>query len=164
MVGSCLPDPNAWGKETFGPCQLGDPRRTARAMLLGEVMLARSHASLPQQHGTMARLKGTYHLLHSAAVTHAALLAPHLEQTRTAAAAQPLVLLIHDNTLLDYSHHPTTSGLGRIGNGRGRGFVVHSVLAVLPDPWCVPGLAAQATFVHGPKREGETLRQVQARR
>ena len=164
MVSSCLPDPITWADETFGACQLGDPRRTARAAMLGAAMLARPAASLPQQHGTMARLKGAYHLLHSDAVTHAALLAPQFEQTRRAAAAHPLVLLLHDNTLLDYSHHPTTEGLGRIGNGRGRGFVVHSVLAVLPTPRQVLGLAAQATFVHGPKQAGETLRQRQARR
>lgn len=164
MVSSCLCEPASWADQMFGACQLGDRRRTMRAVALGRAMLLRPSASLPQQHETMARLKGAYHLLHSDAVTHAALLAPHLEQTRHAAATQPVVLLIHDNTLLDYSQHPTTTGLGRIGNGRGRGFVVHSVLAVLPDPRQVLGLMAQATFVHGPKRMGETLRQMQARR
>jgi Transposase DNA-binding/Transposase Tn5 dimerisation domain len=153
-----------WAQHTFGSAQLGDKRRPARAVQLGTAMLANPAASLPRQLPTPAALEATYDLLHQADVTHAGVLTPHWEQTRELARQHPLVLLTGDLTTLDYSHHPTTTGLGPIGNGRGRGYLVHSVLALLPAPRQVLGLAHQIPYVPPPKRTGETLRQMQARR
>ncbi len=39
-------------------------------------------------------------------------------------------MLIEDTTLLDYSRHPAAPDLGPIGDGQGRGFELHSNLAV----------------------------------
>lgn len=157
-------DATAWADQTFGRAVLGDKRRPARAVQLGAALLVNPAASLPRCLPTAAALEATYDLLHQRDVTHAAVLAPHWDQTRAQARAQPLVLLTGDLTTLDYSHHPTTTGLGPIGDGRGRGFLVHSVLAQLPAPRRVLGLAHQIPFVPQPKRAGETLRQLQARR
>ena len=43
------------------------------------------------------------------------------------------MLIVHDNTQLDYGYRPAISGLGPIGNGSHRGFFVHTVLAVGPE-------------------------------
>jgi hypothetical protein len=153
-----------WAERTFGSAVLGDTRRPARAVQLGAALLANPAASLPRQLPTPAALEATYDLLHQRDVTHAGVLTPHWQQTREQARTHPLVLLTGDLTTLDYSHHPTTTGLGPIGNGRGRGYLVHSVLALLPTPRRVLGLAHQIPYVPSPKRPGETLRQLQARR
>jgi hypothetical protein len=57
----------------------------------------------------------------------------------------PLVIAAQDTTQLDYSSHPKTEGLGQIGNGRGRGLLVHSTLALTPERVSL-GLLAQETW------------------
>ncbi len=58
-----------------------------------------------------------------------------LQQTREQAASSPVVLLVQDTTDIDLSHRRKISGVGQIGNERGRGFFVQTVLAVRPhDP------------------------------
>lgn len=62
-------------------------------------------------------------------------LAPHWERTRNACRQPGEYLLIEDTTLLDYSNHPATQDLGMIGDGGGRGFELHSALAVRIESW-----------------------------
>jgi transposase-like protein/transposase Tn5 family protein len=155
--------PDAWAEQTFGRVELGDPRRTTRAVRVATALATHPPGSLPQQTEDWAALKGSYRLLHSPQVSHTTLSTPHWLQTREEAGQHPLVLLVGDLTILDYSHHPRTTGLGPVGNGRGRGYVVHSVLALRPSPRQVLGLAHQRPQVPEPKRDGETLRQMQAR-
>jgi hypothetical protein len=155
--------PAAWAVQTFGDVQLGDPRRRRRVLQVAAALAQDPSASLPVQLQDLAALKGGYHLLHSPHITHHALSQPHWTATRDAAGQQDLVLLVGDLMLLDYSHHPTTRGLGPIGDGRGRGYVVHSVLALTPAPRQVLGLAHQIPRVPPAKRRGETLRQRQKR-
>ncbi len=72
-----------------------------------------------------------------------AIQSPHWEQTRREMSQQPLVLVIHDTSELDYTHHPALQGTGPIGDGNGRGFLQHNSLAVIPKPRQVLGLAYQ---------------------
>jgi hypothetical protein len=91
-------------------------------------------------------------------------LAPHLERTRQACRQPGEYLLIEDTTLLDYSNHPATEDLGRIGDGGGRGFELHSTLAVRIESWSleqrpegsVVGLLDQRCRSPHPAPEGET--------
>jgi hypothetical protein len=43
--------------------------------------------------------------------------------------------MIEDSTILDYSKHPKTRNLGVIGDGVGRGFDLHTALAVRVESW-----------------------------
>lgn len=58
-----------------------------------------------------------------------------MARTRQACQEPGEYLLIEDTTVLDYRRHPATAGLGVIGNGRGRGFELHSALAVRIESW-----------------------------
>jgi hypothetical protein len=150
-----LLDPAAWAETTFGTVALGDARRTARAVTLAEALAARPAASLPAAVGDPAALKAAYRLLHEPDVTAAALSAPHRAQTLAAARDEAVVLLVQDTTELDYTHHRATADLGPIGNGRGRGYLLQSVLAVTPGK-TVLGLAHLAPFRRVPApRRGE---------
>jgi hypothetical protein len=128
-------------------------------------MARQPDASLPAQVADPAALKAAYRLRDEAALTLPALLTPHWQQTRQAAGPHPVTLLLQDTTTLDYSHHPRTTGLGPIGNGRGRGRLVQSVLAVVPQPRQVLGLAHQDAFRRqpAPRGEGCATRQGRAR-
>jgi hypothetical protein len=44
-------------------------------------------------------------------------------------------LMIEDSSDLDFSAHPRTQDLGVIGDGQGRGFELHSALAVRVEAW-----------------------------
>jgi hypothetical protein len=104
---------------------------------------------------TWKETKALYRLLDEPDVSFASLMQPHLQQTREQAMSSPVVLLIQDTTDIDLSHRHKISGVGQIGNERGRGFFVQTVLAVHPEPREVLGCMAQQPFVRVPAPEGE---------
>jgi hypothetical protein len=118
-------------------------------------MAANPLGSLPAQMQTWRETKALYRLLDEPEVSFAALIQPHLHQTREQANASPVVLLVQDTTDIDLSHRHKISGVGQIGNERGRGFFVQTVLAVRPETREVLGCMAQEPFVRIPAPEGE---------
>jgi hypothetical protein len=116
-------------------------------------------ASLPKQMGSEAALHAAYRFLQTPDVTYEQLIRTHVQQTREAMGKPERVLLIQDTTEVDYQPHPTTTGLGPIGNGTHHGFLVQSVLAILPDHRQVLGLAHQEPFLRQPAPKGETKRE-----
>ena len=150
-----LLEPGLWAEATFGTAQLGDPRRTRRAVAIAEALAREPGASLPQQLHDPAALEATYRFVHSQ-VSYEALLQPHVEHTREEMGQVERVLLIQDTTEVDYQHHPTTTGLGPIGTGSHHGFLLQSVLAVVPESRQVLGLAHQEPFLRIPAPQGET--------
>jgi hypothetical protein len=90
-----------------------------------------------------------------------------LERTRQACRQAGEYLLIEDTTLLDYSDHPATEDLATIGNGAGRGFELHSALAVRVENWTLEqrpegvmvGLFDQQCHSPRPAPKGETRAQ-----
>jgi hypothetical protein len=155
--------PAEWADRTFAAVDLGDRRRERRAVTLAACMMRRPDASLPQQVRAPAALKAAYRLLDEPDVTHAALSTPHWTATRDRAGRQELVLLIQDTTEIDHTHHRKTEGLGPIGNGRGRGYLLQTVLAVVPQPRQVLGIAAQEPFRRKPVPKGESCAQRRTR-
>ena len=91
-------------------------------------MAAHAEASLPEQMGSPSMLKAAYGLLNHPGVSLAALTAPHRQQTLQAARAVQVALLVEDTTELDFTAHASKTGLGPIGDGRGRGLLLHSTL------------------------------------
>jgi Transposase DNA-binding len=123
-----------WAEQEFGQTVLGDRRRTARAVLLGAALAANPDASLPTQTGEWSQLKAAYRLLAQESVTQEALTAPHrLNIRQQAQELEGVVLFLQDTTEMDFSSHPKTQGLGHIGNSRGKGFLLHNCLAIVPD-------------------------------
>jgi hypothetical protein len=98
-------------------------------------------------------------LLDEPDVTFAALMHPHLHQTRDQATPSPVVLLVQDTTDIDLSHSRKISAVGQIGNERGRGFFVQTVLAVRPEMREVLGCIAQEPFVRIPAPNGAQRQQ-----
>jgi hypothetical protein len=114
--------------------------------------------SLPRQLGSLAGAKTAYRLFDCGAVTREAVMDPHLVQCRAEAARYPIVLIVHDDTTLDFSTHRRLQGAGRVGDDHGTGFLAHSYLAVLPSGEIL-GLAHQTIWARPPKG---VLRQTRA--
>ena len=155
MTTQDLLDPKSWAERTFGGVQLHDIRRTRRAVKAASSLAENPLGSLPAQLHTWKETKAVYRLLDEPDVTFAALMQPHLQQTREQALSSPVVLLVQDTTDIDLSHRRKISGVGQKGLERGRGFFVQTVLAVRPEMREVLGCIAQEPFVRIPAPEGE---------
>src|SRR5882762_5943844 len=130
MSDSLLLPPAPWALAHFGEVDLGDKRRTRRAVQLAAAMAGSSDASIPRLMQDKHQAKAIYRLLQrSDLVTFDALTRPHQQQTQKL-LQQRRVFLIGDVTEINYTHHPSTRGLEMIGDGKGRGFCLHSMLAV----------------------------------
>ena len=114
-----LADREEWAVSPFALADLGDKRRTQRLVKLAAMMGANSSGSIPQQTGGGADMKAAYRLFDAQDVTHAAICQPHFEQTRHAAGQIPIVFLVQDTRVLNFSSHKACVGLGPIGEGKG---------------------------------------------
>ncbi len=147
------PDPEVdkqWARQQWGQTELGDKRRTRRAVLMGERMALNPGGSIPEQMGAWPATKAAYLLLNKKDVTLDNLSRPHWTQTRQAAGQQQVVLMIQDTTEMDFTYQPHIKNLGPIGDGRGRGFLLHSVIAFVPGLQTVLGLAHQQAILRIP--------------
>ncbi|MBK9313804.1 MAG: transposase [Acidobacteria bacterium] len=115
-----------WSTQQWGSAQLGDRRRTNRAVKLGAQLAAQPSSSIPNQTGSWGETKAAYLLLNEEDVTHGAALSQgHWDATRhRARLSSGVVLFIQDGTELDYTHHPETRGLGRLNESHRQGFLV----------------------------------------
>lgn len=143
-----------WAANEFGRAELGDARRTARLVALAEALGANPTASLPEACSERAALKAAYRFFATGAVTPAAILVSHVQATYVRLAAVPLVLAAQDTTLLDWTAHAATTGLGPLGSAQRQGLLVHSTLALTPDR--VPlGLLAQEVWARDAATYGQ---------
>ena len=153
-----IPDVQTWAEQNFGTAELGDPRRTRR--LVASAAKIATHPEKPfTQVFDWNGLRGFYNLCHRDEASHQAVLQPHWQATRAAMAQQPLVLIAHDTTELDYTHRRQLTGLGQIGNENGKGFLQHNSLALVPGARQVLGLAYQQLKVREPAPAGESTYQ-----
>jgi len=90
---------------------------------------------LPESFSSGADLKAAYRLLGTEAVSYEAVMRGHCEQVRAGCGKPGEYLLVEDRTQLDYSWHPGAEQMGFIGNGKGRGFMLHSTLALRIERW-----------------------------
>ena len=121
---------------------MGDRRRTQRLIQSAATIAAHPEKSFTQIFD-WGQLKGFYRLCDQDSATVTSLQRPHWDQTRQAMGQHPVVLILHDTTELDFTDHAALTDLGPIGDGRGRGFLQHNSLAVVPTPRQVLGLAYQ---------------------
>jgi|SRR5437588_5742044 len=147
METSTLLSAPEWAKQTFGEVRLGHRSRTQRAVTMAAAIAADPAASLPKQMESEAALHAAYRFSQTPEVSYEQLMRPHVEQTREAMGQQKRVLLIQDTTEVDYQHHPTSMGLGPIGNGTHHGFLLQTVLAIDPASRQVLGIAHPAVLV-----------------
>lgn len=151
MIRELTQNVNEWAAQQWGAAQLGDKRRTARAVKLGAQLAANPAAQLPEQTGSWKDTKAAYRLLNEADVKHTELGKPHWEAThQRARTCDGVVLFLQDGTEVDYSHHPQVIGLGRLNKLKRHGMQIHTCLS-LPLATGELGVAAQRVWQRPPK-------------
>src|SRR5438876_11806621 len=103
-------DPQQWAEEQFGDCQLGDARRTQRAVTLAAQVAAHPSGTTPQQTSGWNGCKAAYRLFDADDVTFETLAECHWR--RTLAHASGHCLAIGDTTELEFGIHRKVEGLG----------------------------------------------------
>lgn len=161
-------DDRRWIEREFEGAALGDARRSERLVQVAVAMMRRPGQSLPkQQHGRWSDVKAGYRLLSNPAVDASAMQQPHRERTWQRCREQAVVLIVQDDTELDFSKRAargSVSGMGRLaGPGYGRGLYQHTALAVDPVSKRLLGIVDQRWWARQESRKGETRRQRQAR-
>ena len=114
---------------------------------------ANPQGSIPEMMSGWNELRAAYRLMGDMMSHTRALLKPHAQATKNKARVSSIgvVLFIQDTTELDYTAQKQISGLGEIGDGRGRGIMLHSCLAVVPTPTNpeIIGVAGQIPWMRG---------------
>jgi hypothetical protein len=158
MVIEVLP-PLQWAQRQFGQVQLGDARRTERAVKYAALAAKAPSHSIPRQcDGDWKQVKGAYRLFDMPEVSFDKLQEPHRRQTLAMAANSAVVLWVSDTSTLSFDH-PATTGLGSTsGGGLGQGMLLHTTMAVdasggIDKPPAVLGLGYQQVWARGPKRD-----------
>jgi Transposase DNA-binding/Transposase Tn5 dimerisation domain len=155
-------DPAAWAYTRFATAKRGDRRRTQRLVTLATQIAGDPSSSLPKQTRDWSDLKGTYRLLDRPEATFEVIAAPHWQLTADQ-AQRGRFLILDDTTEIDFGPTRQATGLGPVGSGVGRGFLIHSGLMVdVRDEWIV-GLAGQVLFHRRPAPKGETRARRRAR-
>jgi hypothetical protein len=144
-------DVNEWARRQFGSCQLGDARRTARAVQAAALFAAHPSGSTPQQAENWSDLKAIYRLLNEEDVTFRRLAEPHWRQTRARASGH--YLLLGDTTTISCGTR-VVQGMGII-EGRTTGYMLHSGLMVDAPSGEVIGLAGQTIHHRRAAPKGE---------
>jgi hypothetical protein len=143
--------------EQMGRCQLGHQRRTNRLVDTTRRISAHPGGTLPEKLRDTPAYRATLRLANHPAVTHEAVLRPHIQDTlERLRQTTTTVLIVHDITELDYSNQMTLSAMGQIGNGNGWGYECHNSLAVDPASGELLGLVCQQLHnrIRKPKNEG----------
>lgn len=121
-----------WAEQEFGQADLGDPRRTARAIRIAETLAAAPEASIPQACADAAQANGVYRFCDNPHVSVAALDHSHAQATRARACGVARLRVVQDTTSFDWTSHRATRGLGPLEHPAHQGLFVHSALVLGP--------------------------------
>ncbi len=97
-------DPQQWAYEQFSTCNFHDSRRTDRLVYMAQQVAARPDGSTPDQTENWPDCKAAYRLMDCDDVTHAEVISPHCELTKSACAVGSTQLILCDTTELDFKH------------------------------------------------------------
>ncbi len=124
------PRDSKWSDEEFAEVNLGDPRLDRRLLSVSAALAAQPQMPINQACQDWAATKAAYRLFENEKMQPSLIVSPHLQQTRQRMAVYDRVLAVQDTTLLNYTHHPTTEGLGPIGTEEQalQGLVMHTTI------------------------------------
>lgn len=134
-----------------------DPRLSGRLKRVLEGLGEDPSASLPEAFDS-AGLEATYRFFSNPRVTPEAILASHVQATRSRCEARGDYLVVHDSTTFSYRLEGNRKGLGRVQRSNALSAQVlfaHVSLALAADGTRQPlGIAALKTWTRGPQRTG----------
>lgn len=148
------------GELNFGDIDLGDRRRNKRLVDSVNKMCMHPGGTLPDKLNSPQDLRAFYRLVNVPEVTHPKLIEAHARQTRREIAATTgTVLVLHDQTELDYTtRRKLSERMGQIGKGSRRGYICHNSLAVVADTGETLGLLSQILHHRATVPAGESTK------
>lgn len=146
--------PQNWSCEEFSGVSLGDKRLDKRLVRVATELSNHPEFSINQACGDWGSTKAAYRFFQNNSFDENDIMRPHFEKTASRCMNHKFVLVLQDTTIIGYSHHPKTKGLGRIGGcsraiHKQHGLNMHAALAVSPQGlpigllsntlWCTTG-------------------------
>jgi len=122
-----------WAQSEFGGAGLGDTRLDDRLVKIAAAFMAAPQASIPHATGCWSEAKATYRFLDNKNVEPEVIYARHRDSILPRAKGEPVVLAIADTTMLDYTRHPETAGLGPLSDLVHHGMMFHPTLLLTPQ-------------------------------
>jgi hypothetical protein len=145
--------PTQWAEAELGGAGLGDARLDQRLVAIAASFMAAPQASIPRASGAWAATKATYRFLDNDKVDPQVIYERHRQSIRPRAAGKAVVLAVADTTMLDFTDHPDTAGLGPLGDMVHHGLMLHPTLLVTPEREPLGVIDAQ-TWVRDPDEFG----------
>jgi len=123
--------PRHWAEEEFGTARLFDNRLKERLYMIAQDFYSSPEANIPEACGSQARIIGTYRFFQNPKVNMDTVLTPHTEATIERIKQHRVVLCPQDTTILNYTTHPMTKGLGPTCHkgDKAIGLILHDTLA-----------------------------------
>jgi hypothetical protein len=125
-----------WVHEEFFSVELYDTRLRKRLFQIAHDFFEQPGALVPQaSHGSIAKAKASYRFFSNKKVSMETLLKPHVESTTQRIKEHSVVLCVQDTTILDYSSHHSTQGLGPTNTkkDKAKGLILHDTMAFTPQ-------------------------------
>lgn len=116
-------------QQEFAEVDLGDERRSRRAVAIAERLAANPEASLPDAMGDRSATEALYRHLSNEKVSIDGLLAPHIARTVKRVEHAGLAFAVADTTEFEFGGEKPRDGLGPL-NTRKHGFLTHLTLAI----------------------------------
>ncbi len=149
--------PAHWAEQEFGTVRLYDERLKQRLYTIAQDFYHCTEGNIPEACGSKARTMGAYRFFENPKVTMDVVLSAHTEATIERIKEHQVVLVPQDTTILNYSAHPMTKGLGPIRGNKAVGLVLHDTLAFNEDGTPLGILDAQS-WAREPKEKPKTPR------
>jgi hypothetical protein len=145
---------HSWAEHELQHADLGDRRLNQRLVQMVSDLASRPESSLPQASTTWAATKAAYRFFDNDRVLPQAIRAAHQHALCARLPDTGPLLVVQDTTLLDFTRHPATTGLGHLIHRHHTGLLVHSAL-LLSDAGVPLGLVHQHVWARDPQRRGQ---------
>ena len=146
-----------WCKQEFSTIDLSDTRLNLRFMETAVALAKNVGEPINQACGDWASAKATYRLFDNPKLMPNNILGAHQVQLKERIKEHKLIFAIQDTTYINFTSHPKTEGLGRIGSSksdRQQGLVMHTTLGVSESGLAL-GILAQDIWVRPPTNTGK---------
>jgi hypothetical protein len=126
-----IENPTNWAEEEFGSVRFYDPRLKRRLYTIAQDFFAKCEKNIPEACGSKAKTMGAYRFFQNKEVSMEVILNAHTEATIERIKNHRVVLAPQDTTILDYSTHPMTEGLGPTNGIENNtiGLILHDTVA-----------------------------------
>jgi hypothetical protein len=117
-----------WARQEFASSDFGDARLNERMKKIASSFLGKPDANIPLSCKVWSCMKATYRFLSNPKVSLEKIITPHATSTKSRARGEKVLLAPQDTSILDYTDHPATEGLGYAGNLNQLGCLIHLTL------------------------------------